>query len=113
VIDEAVAQVEKHTPPLEVSIYKNYSPDIPPFPFGSPADRARAVQFASERRASQSAAGSVTVKTRQLGDTVEIDVIDRGAGIAPKGPGKHLQSVLHHQVERRGIGLGHRVEDRR
>ena len=31
VIDEAVAEVEKHTPPFDVSIYKNYSPDIPPF----------------------------------------------------------------------------------
>ena len=31
VIDEAVAQVEKHTPPLDVSIYRNYSPDVRPF----------------------------------------------------------------------------------
>jgi hypothetical protein len=30
-IDRAVAQVE-HNPPLEVSIFKNYSPDVRPFP---------------------------------------------------------------------------------
>ncbi len=57
VIDEAVAEVEKHTPPLDVSIYKNYSPDIPAILLGSPADGARAVQFASERGAGQPAAG--------------------------------------------------------
>src|SRR5260370_13358419 len=30
-IDQAVGEVEKHNPPFDVVIYKNYSPDIPPF----------------------------------------------------------------------------------
>src|SRR5204863_5087480 len=31
VIDRAIDQAERHQPPFEVSIYKNYSPDVRPF----------------------------------------------------------------------------------
>ena len=31
VIDRAIGDVEKHQPPFDVAIYKNYSPEIPPF----------------------------------------------------------------------------------
>ena len=34
-LDRAIAQVERHTPPLDVAIFKNYSPDVRPFLFDS------------------------------------------------------------------------------
>src|SRR5450755_262617 len=84
VIDQAVSDVEKHQPPFDVAIYKNYSLEIPPFCLdGELMERViynlllNAAQ-ASPRR------GSITVKTRQVEDMVEIVVIDRGAGIDAK-----------------------------
>ena len=85
VIDEAVAEVEKHTPPLDVSIYKNYSPDIPPFLLDRQLIERVLYNLLLNAAQASPPQGSVTVKTRQVGDTVEIGVvIDRGSGIAPK-----------------------------
>jgi two-component system, NtrC family, sensor histidine kinase HydH len=104
VIDEAVAQVEKYTPPLDVSIYKNYSPDIAPILI----DRQliERVLYNLLLNASQASPpqGSVTVKTRQLEDTVEISVIDRGTGIAPKD----RESIFNpfFTTKSSGVGLG-------
>ena len=109
VIDEAVAEVEKHTPPLDVSIYKNYSPDIPPFLLDRQLmERVLYNLLLNAAQASQPQ-GSVTVKTRQVGgttegDTVEIDVIDRGSGIAPKD----RESIFNpfFTTKSSGVGLG-------
>ncbi len=104
VIDEAVAEVEKHTPPLEVSIYKNYSPDIPPLLLDRQLiERVLYNLLLNAAQASPSRA-SVTVKTRQLGDTVEISVIDRGSGIAPKD----RESIFNpfFTTKSSGVGLG-------
>lgn len=109
VIDEAVAEVEKHTPPLDVSIYKNYSPDIPPFLL----DRQLMVRVLYNLLLNAAQAspprGTVTVKTRQAGiageeDTVEIDVIDRGSGIAAKD----RESIFNpfFTTKASGVGLG-------
>jgi signal transduction histidine kinase len=104
VIDEAVAQVEKHTPPLEVSIYKNYSPDIPPFPLDRQLMERVLYNLLLNAAQASPPQASVTVKTRQSGDTVEIDVIDRGAGIAPKD----RESIFNpfFTTKSSGVGLG-------
>jgi signal transduction histidine kinase len=48
--------------------------------------------------------GSVTVKTRHLDGTVEIAVIDRGAGIDPKG----IKDIFNpfYTTKSSGVGLG-------
>jgi len=48
--------------------------------------------------------GSITVKTRQIGDTVEVAVIDRGPGIDPK----NLESIFNpfFTTKQSGVGLG-------
>ncbi len=104
VIDEAVAQVEKHTPPLQVSIYKNYSPDIPPFVFDRQLMERVLYNLILNAAQASPAQGTVTVKTRQAGDTVEIDVIDRGTGIAPKD----RESIFNpfFTTKSSGVGLG-------
>jgi signal transduction histidine kinase len=104
VIDEAVAQVEKHTPPLEVSIYKNYSPDIPPFPIDRQLMERVLYNLLLNAAQASPPQASVTVKTRQSGDTVEIDVIDRGTGIAPKD----RESIFNpfFTTKSSGVGLG-------
>ena len=104
VIDRAVTEVEKHTPPFEVTIYKNYSPEIPPLLLdGQLMERVLYNLLLNAAQASP-ARGSVTVKTRQLGDTVEIAVIDRGAGIDPKD----LETIFNpfFTTKLGGVGLG-------
>ncbi len=66
VIDEAVAEVEKHTPPLDVSIYKNYSPDIPPFLLDRQLIERVLYNLLLNAAQASPPQGSVTVKTRQV-----------------------------------------------
>jgi two-component system, NtrC family, sensor histidine kinase HydH len=104
VIDRAVADVEKHQPPFDIAIYKNYSPDIPPFLVdGQLMERVLYNLILNAAQASPSNA-SVTVKTRQLNGTVEIDVIDRGAGIDPK----EIKDIFNpfYTTKSSGVGLG-------
>jgi len=109
VVDEAIAQVEKHTPPLDVRIYKNYSPDIPPFLMDRQLIERVLYNLILNAAQASPAQGSVTVKTRQLadtqeGDTVEVSVIDRGCGIAPKD----RESIFNpfFTTKSSGVGLG-------
>jgi two-component system sensor histidine kinase HydH len=104
VIDRAVAEVEKHQPPFDVAIYKNYSPDIPPFYLdGQLMERVLYNLLLNASQASPPK-GSITVKTRQLNGTVEIAVIDRGAGIDPA----QLENIFNpfFTTKPTGVGLG-------
>ncbi len=104
IIDRAVADVQTHTPPLEVSIYKNYSPDIPPFLLdGQFVERVVYNLLLNAAQASRPG-GSVTVNTRRLDGTVEIGIIDRGSGIEPK----HMENIFNpfFTTKATGVGLG-------
>jgi signal transduction histidine kinase len=103
-IDRAIDQVERHQPPFDVSIYKNYSPDIPPFPFdGELMERVIYNLLLNAAQASPPKS-AITVKTRHTGDMAEVSVIDRGAGIDPK----HLENIFNpfFTTKRGGVGLG-------
>ena len=104
VIDQAVSDIEKHSPPLEVAIYKNYAPDIGPFLLdGQLMERVLYNLLLNAAQASP-IGGSVTVKTRRLNGMVEIAVIDRGSGI----DSKHLENVFNpfFTTKATGVGLG-------
>ena len=104
VIDRAIADVEKHQPPFDIAIYKNYSPDIPPFLLdGQLMERVLYNLILNAAQASPSN-GSITVKTRQLNGTVEIAVIDRGEGIDPED----LKNIFNpfYTTKSSGVGLG-------
>ena len=103
-IDRAVADVEKHSPPFDVSIYKNYAPEIAPFLLdGQLIERVVYNLLVNAAQASP-AKGSITVKTRQIGDRVEIAVIDCGSGIDPK----LLDNIFNpfFTTKSTGVGLG-------
>jgi signal transduction histidine kinase len=104
VIDRAIDQVERHQPPFDVSIYKNYSPDIGPFMLdGELMERVLYNLIMNAAQASPPQ-GAITVKTREIEDMVEIAVIDRGSGIEPK----HLENIFNpfFTTKRGGVGLG-------
>ncbi len=101
-LDRAVALVEREAP--AIAIYKNYAPEIPPFPFD--AELLERVFYNLILNATQAtpAGGAVTVKTRSTNGFAEIAVIDRGAGIQPE----HLNSIFNpfFTTKPEGVGLG-------
>ena len=103
-IDHAVSDIEKHSPPLDVTIYKNYAPDIPPFRLDGQLMERVVYNLLLNAAQASPAQGTVTVKTRQVNNTVEIAVIDRGPGIEPK----HLENIFNpfFTTKPTGVGLG-------
>jgi two-component system sensor histidine kinase HydH len=104
VIDQAVSDVEKHQPQFDVTIYKNYSPEIPPFFLdGELMERVLYNLLLNAAQASPPK-GNITVKTRQMEGMVEIAVIDRGAGIEAK----HVENIFNpfYTTKSGGVGLG-------
>ena len=103
-IDRAVADVEKHSPPLDVCVYKNYAPDIPPFLLDAQLIERVVYNLLMNAAQASPPKASITVKTRQAGDTVEIAVIDRGSGIDPK----LLDNIFNpfFTTKSTGVGLG-------
>ena len=99
---------EKTGAAASVTVFKNYSPDVPPVRMEAEL-MAHVITNLLSNAAQASAAGSVvTVKTR-LADTAdgrkaEIAVIDRGSGIDPK----HLESIFNpfFTTKSEGVGLG-------
>lgn len=104
VLDRAAAQVEREARASGVAVFKNYSPEMPVFPFD--AELMERVFYNLLLNAVQSTAkgGAVTVKTRMVDGTAEIAFIDRGSGIDPK----LLETIFNPFVTTKpqGVGLG-------
>jgi two-component system sensor histidine kinase HydH len=104
IIDRAVAQVERDAAKRQVTVYKNYSPDVRPFSLD--AELIERVIYNLLLNAAQAtpAGGAITVKTRSADGACEICVIDRGLGIDPK----HLENIFNpfFTTKEDGVGLG-------
>jgi two-component system, NtrC family, sensor histidine kinase HydH len=101
-LDTAIQHFEREKP--GISVYKNYSPDIPPLAFDAGLlERVFSNLLMNAAQASPPG-GVVTVKTRRVDGTVEISVIDRGSGIDPK----NLESIFNpfFTTKSEGTGLG-------
>jgi signal transduction histidine kinase len=104
IVDRAVAQLERCGSGAGVTVYKNYSPDIRPFPVdGELLERVVYNLLLNAVQATQPG-GAITVKTRQLDGQAEVAVIDRGSGIDPK----HLENIFNpfFTTKPDGVGLG-------
>lgn len=104
VIDRAVQQYERSADRPEVSVYKNYDPAVRPLSIdGEWMERVFYNLLRNAAEASQPG-GSITVKTRPVGDLVEVAVIDRGGGITPE----HRESIFNpfFTTKPSGVGLG-------
>jgi two-component system, NtrC family, sensor histidine kinase HydH len=101
-LDRSAAMVEREAP--GVAIYKNYSPEIPPFPYD--AELLERVFYNLTLNAVQASppGGAVTIKTRASGGVAEVAVIDRGVGIEPK----QMDSIFNpfFTTKPQGVGLG-------
>ena len=113
VADRAISQLERTSPRYDVTIYRNYSPDIRPFSFD--AELIERVVYNLLLNAAQAtpAGGAITVKTKQVEDSVEMSVIDCGAGIDPKLIENIFNPFFTTKPGRLRPRLGHRFQDRR
>jgi two-component system sensor histidine kinase HydH len=105
-LDHAIEQFEreKTDAAASVTVFKNYSPDIPPIALD--AELMERVIYNLVMNAAQASppGGIVTVKTRLIEDMVEIAVIDRGSGIQAKD----RESIFNpfFTTKSAGVGLG-------
>jgi len=101
-LDRAVALVEREA--AGVAIYKNYEPDIPPFPFD--AELLERVFYNLLLNAAQATTpgGAVTLKLRSSDGTAEVSVIDRGVGIDPAQRDSIFNPFF--TTKPQGVGLG-------
>jgi signal transduction histidine kinase len=104
VIDRAVTQLERLG--SRVAVFKNYSPEIAPFPMDAELMERVFYNLLLNAEQATSQGGAVTVKTRRADDAAfaEIAVIDRGSGI----DSKHLESIFNpfFTTKSGGVGLG-------
>lgn len=105
-LDRSIQQFEREKSGAisSISVYKNYLPDVPPVPFDSELMERVISNLLMNAAQASPAGGVVTVKTRLVGDTVEIAVIDRGSGIDPK----NLECIFNpfFTTKPGGVGLG-------
>jgi signal transduction histidine kinase len=101
-LDRAAALVEREAP--GIAIYRNYAPEIPPFPFDSELMERVFYNLVLNAAQASPPGGAVTVKARAADDAAEVAVIDRGAGIDPK----HLETIFNpfFTTKPEGVGLG-------
>jgi len=99
---------EKSGAAASVTVFKNYSPDIPPVRLESELMVHVITNLLSNAAQASPSGAVITVKTR-LADTAEgkkaeIAVIDRGSGIDPK----HLENIFNpfFTTKTEGVGLG-------
>jgi len=109
-LDRVIERFERERSPTmpEVSVYKNYSPDVGPVAFEEQLlERVFYNLITNAAQASPNGA-AVTVKTKPVeteeGAGVEVSVIDRGSGIEPK----NLENVFNpfFTTKPEGVGLG-------
>ena len=103
-LDEAIRRFEREqkNSKTSVTIFKNYSPDVPPVRFDAQLlERVIANLLLNAAQASPPGA-VVTVKTQTAGSSVEIAVIDRGSGIERK----NLENIFNPFFTTKSDGVG-------
>ncbi|MBZ5590976.1 MAG: hypothetical protein LAP39_01980 [Acidobacteriia bacterium] len=105
ILDRAVELVERDAPQYHVTVYKNYSPDLGPFPLD--AELMERVFYNLLLNAAQAspAGGAITVKTRPADGMAEVSVIDRGQGVEKKDLEQIFNPFFTTKPEGSGLGL--------
>ena len=104
VIDRAITQAQRETAAARVEVYKNYNPTIPPVEMDAACMERVFYNLVLNAIQATPKGGAVTVKTRPAGAFVEVDVIDRGAGIDPGNMDQIFNPFFTTKSE--GVGLG-------
>jgi two-component system sensor histidine kinase HydH len=103
-LDGAIARFEREQKNMgtSVTVFKNYSPDVPRVRFDAELmERVIANLLVNAAQASPPG-GIVTVKTLSDPDEVEVAVIDRGSGIDPK----NIENIFNPFFTTKSDGIG-------
>ena len=102
IIDRAIAAVERET--KTVSIYKNYSPDLPLVPMDPNLMQQVFYNLILNAAQASPEGATVTVKTKRSAELAEASVVDRGSGIAER----NLETIFNpfFTTKAAGVGLG-------
>lgn len=105
ILDHAVTLLERDAPQYRVTVYKNYSPDLAPFPLDG--ELMERVFYNLLLNAAQASAGgsAITLKTRPTDGMAEVAVIDRGQGIEQKNLEQIFNPFFTTKPEGSGLGL--------
>jgi two-component system, NtrC family, sensor histidine kinase HydH len=103
-LDRAISQLEKHQPPFEITVHRNYSPDVRPIPLDEELMGGVIYNLLENAAQATPRGGNISVKTRPTSDGAEIAIIDRGSGIAPGD----LENIFNpfFTTKATGVGLG-------
>jgi signal transduction histidine kinase len=104
VIDQAVERLERRTPPFDVTIHKNYSPDVPMLAVDPELMGLVFYNLLLNAAQASPKGAPITIKTRLTDSTAEIAVIDRGSGVNPE----NFKNIFNpfFTTKSDGVGLG-------
>ena len=104
ILDQAVDRLARHTPPFDVTIHRNYSPDVPPLPLDPELMGLVFYNLLLNAAQASPPGAPITIKTRMVDATAEVVFIDRGAGIAAG----NLKNIFNpfFTTKSDGVGLG-------
>lgn len=104
ILDKAVDQVQRHSPPFDVTIHRNYSPDVPMLTLDPELMGLVFYNLLMNAAQASPKGAPLTLKTRLAESTVEVCVIDRGSGIKPE----NLKNIFNpfFTTKSDGVGLG-------
>lgn len=102
VVDRAIELVKREN--STITIYRNYSPDLAPFPIDAELMEHAFYNLLLNAVQASAPGETVTVKTRRNDNNAEIAVIDRGVGIEPK----LIETIFNPFMTTKpaGVGLG-------
>ncbi|HSR07016.1 MAG TPA: ATP-binding protein [Bryobacteraceae bacterium] len=105
-LDTAISRFEREqkNSSTSVTIFKNYSPDVPPVRFDAELMEHVIANLLLNAAQASPPGGVVTVKTQSDESEVEVAVIDRGSGIDPKNIENIFNPFFTTKTE--GIGFG-------
>lgn len=104
ILDKAVGQVQRHSPPFDVTIHRNYSPDVPMLSLDPELMGLVFYNLLLNAAQASPKGAPVTIKTRLADSTVEVAVIDRGSGV----DANNLKNIFNpfFTTKPDGVGLG-------
>ena len=106
-LDTAIGRFEREqkSGKTSVTIFKNYSPDVPPVAFDAELMERVVANLLLNAAQASPPGGVVTVKTRVDDSAAEIVVIDRGSGIDPKNLENIFNPFFTTKTDGMGFGL--------
>ena len=104
ILDQAVERLERHAPRFDVTIHRNYSPDLPMLSLDPELIGLVFYNLLLNAAQASPPGAPITIKTRQVDSRAEVAVIDRGSGVSAE----NMKNIFNpfFTTKSDGVGLG-------